>query len=58
MFNDKQMSNDLTAEEIRGMLTVPGVEPTHVEIGNIEAPRAKYLDAASALRALQRGSGD
>ena len=37
MFNDKQMSNDLTAEEIRAMLTVPGVEPTHVEIGNIEA---------------------
>ena len=47
MFNDKQMSNDPTAAEIRALLKLPGVKLADVEIGSIEAPAAKYPDAAA-----------
>jgi uncharacterized protein len=34
----------------------PGVEPTDVEIGDVEALAAKYPSAADDLRAFQRGT--
>jgi predicted cupin superfamily sugar epimerase len=36
----------------------PGVEPADVEIGDVEALAAKYLDVADDLRAFQQGRGD
>jgi hypothetical protein len=33
----------------------PGVEKVDVEIGDVEAPAAKYPDVADDLRAFQRG---
>jgi predicted cupin superfamily sugar epimerase len=36
----------------------PGVEPAHVEIGNVEALTKEYPDAAEDLRAFQQGRGD
>jgi hypothetical protein len=58
MFNDKQMSNNLTGEEIRGMLTVTAVAPVHLEIRDVEALAANYRDGADGLRAFQKGSGN
>jgi len=58
MFNDKQMSNNPTGEEIRGMLTVPVVAPVHLEIRDVEALAAKYPDMAADLRAFQKASGN
>jgi predicted cupin superfamily sugar epimerase len=36
----------------------PGVEPVDVEIGDVDALVAKYLDAAVELRAFQKGRTD
>ena len=36
----------------------PGVEPADVEIGNVDALRAKYPDVANDLRAFQQGRSD
>jgi hypothetical protein len=58
MFNDKQMSNNLTGEEIRAMLTVSAVAPVHLEIRDVEALAANYPDGADDLRAFQKGSGN
>jgi len=55
MFNDKQMSNNLTAEEIPAMLTVSVVERVYLEIGDVEALAAKYPDVADDLCPFQKG---
>jgi len=55
MFNDKQMSNNLTAEEIPAMLTVSVVERVYLEIGDVEALAAKYPDVADDLCPFQQG---
>ena len=36
----------------------PGVEPTDVEIGDVDALAGKYPQTAANLRAFQKGSGD
>ena len=55
MFNDKQMSNNLTADEIRAMLIVSAVERVHLETGDVEALAAKYPDVADDLCPFQQG---
>ena len=55
MFNDKQMSNNLSADEIRAMLIVSVVERVHLETGDVEALAAKYPDVADDLCSFQQG---